>query len=132
MPNSPRGRVGDASLLEVGRDVRGLSLAGTQEAPDVSFELGEVDWAAAAQGVGLDVLVSTSAAALLFSVHTRRHAEKHDRGGGANAGQARSGPVATSRDRVAGFFEAGDPLLGSAAEQDDEDTAGAEQQEGDE
>ena len=42
---------------EVAGDLGRLALAGAQEGSDVGFELGDVDRAALAQRVGLDVLV---------------------------------------------------------------------------
>jgi hypothetical protein len=43
------------AFVEVARDAGGLALGGAQEAPDVGFEFGDVERAAAAEGVGLDV-----------------------------------------------------------------------------
>src|SRR4051812_1938182 len=49
--------VGDVALAEVAGDLGGAALAGAREAPDVGLELADVERAALAQRVSLDVLV---------------------------------------------------------------------------
>jgi hypothetical protein len=47
------------ALVEVACDFGGAALGGVQEATDVGLELCDVERAALAQGVGLDILVQT-------------------------------------------------------------------------
>lgn len=57
MANWSRCGVADVAFLEVACDLGGAVLAGSEKGADVGLELVDVERAAFAQGVGLDVLV---------------------------------------------------------------------------